>query len=113
MTLAVGVTALVIALVAVMGGSVGVWLWLAALMGFFAFGWYGPWVVAVAEAAPPTELGVTLAAAMTANQLAIVAAPPVFGAIVDASGDWRLAWILLALVVGAAGAWTRWSGEPT
>lgn len=48
----------------------------AGVMGFFAFGWYGPWVVHVAELAPGPSVGLTLTVAMTANQL-VAAGPPV------------------------------------
>ena len=79
-----------------------------ALWGFFAFGWYGPWVVFVAESAPAGGLGTTLGLAMTGNQVAIVAAPPVFGFILDASGSYPTMWGALAAGVVAAGAVVWW-----
>jgi predicted MFS family arabinose efflux permease len=72
-------------------------LWLFAVVwGFFAFGWYGPWVVHVAEAAPRRGVGTTLGVAMTGNQVAIVAAPPIFGLIIDLTGSYVTMWVVLA-----------------
>jgi MFS family permease len=49
---------------------------LAAWLGFFGLGWYGPWVAYLAEIAPADKVGLTLGAAMALNQLGIIAAPP-------------------------------------
>lgn len=66
-----------------------------AAYGFFAFGWYGPWVVHVADVAPDAATGLTLAMAMTGNQLGIVAGPPLFGAVADLSGGYAAPWLTL------------------
>lgn len=70
--------------------------------GFFAFGWYGPWVVHVADVAPGNATGLTLALAMTGNQLGIVAGPPLFGAIQDLSGGYTAAWLGFTAILLAA-----------
>ncbi len=77
------------------GPSFAALLIASTLIGFFAFGWYGPWVVFVAEAAPGHAVGMTLALAMTANQLAIVMAPPAFGLLLDLSGGYTLPWAVV------------------
>lgn len=41
--------------------SVTVILVVVVIRGFFAFGWYGPWVVHVADVAPAEATGLTLA----------------------------------------------------
>ncbi len=85
----------------------------SAAFGFFAFGWYGPWVVHVAEIAPRRAVGLTLALAMTGNQLAIVLSPPIFGLILDASGGYTASWLAVAGFVALAatrvggGLWRR------
>lgn len=79
------------------GPSYGILLALSAVLGFFAFGWYGPWVVFVAEAAPGRAVGTTLALAMTANQLAIVVAPPIFGLIYDLSDSYATPLLVTAV----------------
>jgi predicted MFS family arabinose efflux permease len=84
------------------GGAGGLTV-LSVVLGFFAFGWYGPWVVRVAETAPGGAVGLTLALAMTTNQLGIIGAPPLFGLVLDLSGSYLLPWWLLALAM-AAGA---------
>ena len=76
--------------------GVGVLLLVTAVLGFFAFGWYGPWVVHVAEVAPRGAVGLTLGLAMTINQLGIVGAPPLFGLALDLSGSYLVAWWALA-----------------
>jgi predicted MFS family arabinose efflux permease len=82
---------------------------LSAILGFFAFGWYGPWVVFVAESAPEGAMGLTLALAMTTNQLAIVAAPPIFGLLYDLSGGYMLPWSTMAVILVAV-AWRTATG---
>ncbi|HZD04732.1 MAG TPA: MFS transporter, partial [Longimicrobiales bacterium] len=81
------------------GTSQSIIFLLAAVLGFFAFGWYGPWVVHVAEVAPTGMVGLTLGLSMTANQLGIVAAPPLFGLILDLTGSYGPAWWAIAVLL--------------
>lgn len=74
---------------------------LTAVFGFFGFGWYGPWVVHVAEAGDDDTVGLTLGVAMTANQVGIVAAPPLFGLLFDATGGYLLPWLAVAALLAA------------
>ncbi|MER7211525.1 MFS transporter [Streptosporangium sp. NPDC000239] len=69
-----------------------VFVWL----GFFGIGWYGPWVAHVAEAAPPGRTGFVLGAAMAANQVAVVLAPPALGLVKDLTGGFTAPWLLLS-----------------
>lgn len=71
---------------------------LAAWLGFFGLGWYGPWVAYLAETAPADKVGLTLGAAMAINQLGIIAAPPLLGLVHDLTGGYTALW---ACVVGA------------
>lgn len=83
----------------------------AAIIGFWTFGWYGPWVVHVAETADGQAVGLTLALAMTANQLGLVAAPPLFGLLLDmADSNYRPAWGAVGLVLLAGASRVR-AGE--
>ncbi|CEP35274.1 Major facilitator superfamily, general substrate transporter [Halomonas sp. R57-5] len=68
---------------------------LMAWLGFFGFGWYGPWVAYVAESAPADKTGFVLGLAMAINQLAIVSIPPLLGWLLDISGSFMLGWSLL------------------
>jgi MFS family permease len=77
---------------------------LATALGFFGFGWYGPWVVHVAEVAPGRAVGLRLGIAITGNQLGIVAAPPIFGLIFDISGGYLVPWLTVAAFLAAV-AW--------
>ncbi|MCX4734259.1 MFS transporter [Streptomyces sp. NBC_01363] len=91
--------------------SVLVWL------GFFGFGWYGPWVAYVIESAPPGRTGFALGLAMSVNQVAIVVVPPALGLLKDVTHSFVPAWGVLttmtavALIV-SAGAERRHSHEP-
>lgn len=62
------------------------------MLGFFGFGWYGPWVARIAEIAPPGRTGLMLGLAMAGNQFAIVAAPPLLGLLHDLTGSYRVLW---------------------
>jgi MFS family permease len=68
---------------------------LALWLGFFGFGWYGPWIALVAEAAPRGQVGFMIGLAMAINQVAVVAGPPLFGWLRDASGSYVYGWIAL------------------
>jgi len=73
---------------------------LIAVLGFFALGWYGPWVTYIADSAPADSVGLALGAAMTVNQIAIVLTPPALGMIHDATGDYGAVWgVLIGWVV--------------
>jgi MFS family permease len=69
------------------------WLFgLIAVLGFFALGWYGPWVTYIADSAPSDSVGLALGAAMTVNQIAIVLTPPALGMIHDATRSYDAVW---------------------
>jgi predicted MFS family arabinose efflux permease len=77
---------------------------LAAWLGFFGLGWYGPWVTYLAETAPEDQVGLTLGAAMAINQLGIIGAPPLLGLVHDLSGGYTALWgcIVAGLAVAYA-----------
>lgn len=81
-------------------------LWLVALLatwlGFFGFGWYGPWIALVSEAAPRGAIGFMIGLAMAINQIFVVLTPPALGALRDATGTYAWGWGILALAVLAA-----------
>ncbi|WP_060514734.1 MFS transporter [Pseudomonas sp. NBRC 111132] len=69
-----------------------------AFTGFFAYGWYGPWVAYIAETAPADRKGFALGMAMTANQLSVVLIPPIIGLSRDSLGTFAYGWGTLAIV---------------
>lgn len=85
---------------------------LAGWLGFFGFGWYGPWVAYVAESAPADKTGFALGLAMACNQVAIVLMPPALGLLKDLTHSYIPGWSLLvtmtlaALVISARSAWS-------
>ncbi|MFF7451439.1 MULTISPECIES: MFS transporter [unclassified Streptomyces] len=77
-------------------------------LGFFGFGWYGPWVAQVAESAPPQWTGFGLGLAMCVNQVAIVVVPPSLGLLKDLSGGFAAVWgLLIAMILVALAARVR------
>ncbi|MFJ4396797.1 MFS transporter [Pseudomonas sp. NPDC089396] len=68
-----------------------------ALTGFFAYGWYGPWVAYIAETAPANRKGFALGMAMTANQVSVVLIPPMIGLSRDSLGTYAYGWGALAI----------------
>ena len=77
------------------GTSMSVLFVLSAWLGFFAMGWYGPWVACIAHAAPKEMLGLTLGVAMALNQLAIVVTPPLLGKLHDLTRHYWPVWLVL------------------
>ncbi|MFC8131244.1 MFS transporter [Streptomyces sp. NPDC057302] len=71
-------------------------------LGFFGFGWYGPWVTYVSESAPPERTGFALGLAMSVNQVAVVVMPPLLGLLKDLSGSFVPVWGLLSAMTAAA-----------
>jgi len=80
---------------------------LAAWLGFFGLGWYGPWVAYLAETAPADQVGLTLGTAMALNQLGIIGAPPLLGLVHDLSGGYGALWVCVVAVLALAYAATR------
>lgn len=80
---------------------------LAAWLGFFGLGWYGPWVAYLAETAPADKVGLTLGAAMAINQLGIMAAPPLLGLVHDLTGSYTALWACLVAALAVAYGLTR------
>jgi predicted MFS family arabinose efflux permease len=70
----------------------------AAGLGFFSYGWYGPWVAHVSESCPGEQVGLSLGTAMAVNQIAIVTTPPILGLVVDLYGYPAMWWGLTALL---------------
>jgi MFS family permease len=79
---------------------------LAAWLGFFGLGWYGPWVAYLAETAPPDKTGLTLGAAMALNQLGIIGAPPLLGLVHDLTGGYTALWGCIVVVLAVAYGFT-------
>jgi len=99
--LAVGLGLLALAL---LHSQMPLWVWIiiAAWLGFFGLGWYGPWIAFIAEVSPPDRLGLALGTAMSLNQIAVVATPPVLGLLHDLTGSYFAVWSCLVALLAAA-----------
>jgi predicted MFS family arabinose efflux permease len=87
--------------------SLSAFVVIAAWLGFFGLGWYGPWVAFVAEVSPPESLGLALGTAMALNQIAIFAAPPLLGLLHDLTGGYVAVWGCTAVLLACAVWGTR------
>ena len=85
---------------------------LAAWLGFFGLGWYGPWVAYLAEEAPADKTGLTIGAAMALNQFGIMAAPPLLGIAHDISGGYTALWAAIVVALAVAYGLTRRTRTP-
>jgi len=75
---------------------------LAAWLGFFGLGWYGPWVAFVADVSPPESIGLALGNAMALNQISIMGAPLLLGILHDVAGGYVAVWGCTAALLAAA-----------
>ncbi|ACS85640.1 MFS transporter [Musicola paradisiaca] len=80
---------------------------LLAWLGFFGFGWYGPWVAYVAESAPPQKTGFALGLSMAVNQVAIVLVTPALGLLRDTTQSDVPGWFLLVTLIVLGLLFTR------
>lgn len=80
---------------------------IAAWIGFFGLGWYGPWVAYIADVAPPERVGFALGLAMSLNQIAIILTPPTFGFLQDTTNSYTPTWLIIIGVLCIASFLTR------
>jgi MFS family permease len=100
--LAVSMGAIVLgiaAFIAAPGAPIWLVAFVAAWLGFFGFGWYGPWIALVSEAAPRNSIGFMIGLAMAINQIFVMLAPPLFGALRDITGTFAYGWGIVGFAV--------------
>lgn len=85
----------------------GVSSWLlvgiSIVLGFFGMGWYSLYIVYVSENGPEDQIAYTVSIGLTLNQIAIIAAPVLFGLIVDWQKSYTIAWIFLMVIIASGG----------
>ncbi|MED0661090.1 MFS transporter [Bacillus smithii] len=85
----------------------GVSSWLlvgiSIVLGFFGMGWYSLYIVYVSENGPEDQIAYTVSIGLTLNQIAIIAAPVLFGLIVDWQKSYTIAWIFLMMIIASGG----------
>jgi MFS family permease len=67
-----------------------------------AIGWNGIWTSLLSELARPGSEGATVGLGLTLIQPGQLAGPFIFGLIVDATGSFRLAWVMLSAMLALA-----------
>lgn len=71
---------------------------ISCLLGFFSFGWYGPWVIWLSNNSPSDNIGTTLGLSMALNQITIVITPLILGILLDTLGNYKVLWLGLAFI---------------
>lgn len=74
----------------------------ALLAGVGAFGWMGLYLALAAEVGGPRHAGLLTGVAVGAAWSGVLVGPPLFGALLEASGDYRVPWLALAAASAAA-----------
>ena len=72
---------------------------LVAMLGVLALGWNAVYAVFMPELAGKELAGSAVGLGFTLLQIGTVGGPPLFGYIVDVTGDYRWGWRALALLV--------------
>ena len=75
----------------------------AAALGAVALGWNGVFLAEIARVAPPGFAGMATGGALAFTFLGALAGPPLFGAVVDLTGSYRMAFLIAAACAGVAG----------
>lgn len=72
---------------------------LVILFGFSTAGFNGIWMNLATEIVPRKDAGVASGFSLLIGSLGVVVFPPIFGLLVDASGDYTLSWLFLGLIM--------------
>ena len=83
-----------------LGSLLPAWLMvpLAVVAGAGAFGWVGLYFALVAEIGGPRYAGLLTGAATACSWSGTLIGPPIFGLVLEATGDYTLPWLFLTLV---------------
>ncbi|MBT2686914.1 MFS transporter [Bacillus sp. ISL-47] len=66
-----------------------------ALFGFSAAGFNGIWMNLASELVPPEKAGISSGISLTMGSTAVIIVPPLFGFLVDFTGDFMAGWLLI------------------
>jgi MFS family permease len=72
-------------------------------LGVMSFGWNGVFLAEVARLAPAGRAGMATGGALALTFLGVVIGPPIFAAIIDRTGSYRLAYLAIAAATAIAG----------
>ncbi len=80
----------------------------AMALGAVALGWNGVFLAEVARQAPPGLAGSATGGALAFTFLGALVGPPLFGAVVDLTGSYRMAFLAASLCAALAGFAVMW-----
>lgn len=72
---------------------------LSFLFGFLALGWSGVYLTSVGEVAGGKQAGIATGLALLFIRAGMLVAPPIFGLIADANGDYKDSWLIFGFVI--------------
>ncbi|MGH7346035.1 MAG: MFS transporter, partial [Candidatus Rokuibacteriota bacterium] len=83
-----------------LGGLLPEWLVypLAFVAGAGAFGWVGLYFALVAEIGGPRHAGLLTGAATACSWSGTLIGPPIFGLVLEATGDYAASWLIMTVV---------------
>lgn len=99
---AAGLASALVLLAVPASAPLAVYVAAAAFAGLALIGYQGLFVTMIAESAGPARVGAATGFAVTFVQIAIVASPPLYGLVADATGSYRAIWAVLAGVLAVA-----------
>lgn len=100
--LAIGATGALLALVGP-GWPLALVLIVAAVLGAVALGWNGVFLAEVARLAPAGSAGMATGGALALTFVGALLGPPIFGAIIDATGSYQVAFFVAAAAAALSG----------
>ncbi|MDQ0429511.1 sugar phosphate permease [Planomicrobium stackebrandtii] len=83
------------------GTSFWVMVPITVLFGFCISGFNGIWMNAATELVPIKQAGIASGFSLTLGSWGVIIGPPLFGYIVDVTGDFTYGWLFLALMLAA------------
>ena len=100
--LAIGASGALLALVGP-GWPLALVVIVAAALGAVALGWNGVFLAEVARLAPAGSAGMATGGALALTFVGALLGPPIFGAIIDATGSYRVAFFIAAAAAALSG----------
>lgn len=78
----------------------GVLVPIVAVFGFAVSGFNGIWMNLASELVPPEQAGISSGLSITIGSLGVMAAPPIFGLMVDLNGNYSSGWLFITCLLG-------------
>lgn len=84
------------------GMSTALLMALTAMLGCTSIGWNGLYITFMSDLTKDVHAGSAVSMGLTITQFGVMFGPPLFGVVIDITGSYRIAWILLSLITFAS-----------